>query len=717
MKLSLMLIGTLAWAASTQTWELASYSDFLRGRMKGVAVSRDGRLTLAPKVSVLFASDEPQVWSVARGGDGSLYLGTGHRGRLYKIDPAGKSSVLWTSTQPEIFAVAVQGNAVFAATAPDSKVYRIENGKAELYFDPRSKYVWALAFGPDNALYVAAGDPAKIHRVTAAGQGEVYYDTQQSHVTALAFDGQGRLLAGTEPNGILYRITAKDKAFVLYDANLPEIRAIVPGPGGAVYAAAMGGSVAKRAGAATAAAATFGATTVSTPGTSITVTDAQAGVPGTPKPEAGKAAAVAPAAVVTSSFEVAGVEKSAIYRIQPDNTVETLWTSKEENAYDLLASGGVLSFATDVQGRVYRLGADRKTTLLAETEEGEVIRLLDTSEGLTAATSNLGRVLRIGPAEAEIGTFTSPVHDANNIARWGALDLRGTGAVRLQTRSGNSARPDATWSEWAELKDGRVASPNARFLQWQAELRGGSEVSGVTLSYLPQNTPPVARAVTVTAASTAGAAKPAAAASSSSAAYTITVTDTGEASTPAGASQQTVARSGSSQLQISWQADDPDGDKLSYTLAVRGEGEKEWKTLKTAVAENTVTLDADSLADGRYWFRVVASDAPANPAAQAREAEVVSAPVVIDNTPPVVVATLAGGDIRVSATDSASPLRKAEYAVDAGAWVGLEAEDGVVDQLKETFLVKSPAAAGEHLVVIRVTDAAGNSGLAKVVVR
>ncbi len=716
MKLSLMLIGGLAWAASTQTWELASYSDFLRGRMKGVAVSRDGRLTLAPKVSVLFASDEPQVWSVARGGDGSLYLGTGHRGRLYKIDPAGKASVLWTSTQPEIFAVAVQGNAVFAATAPDSKIYRIENGKAELYFDPQSKYVWALAFGPDNALYVAAGDPAKIHRVTAAGQGEVYYDTQQSHVTALAFDGQGRLLAGTEPNGILYRITAKDKAFVLYDANLPEIRAIVPGPGGAIYAAAMGGSVSKRAGAATAAAATFSTTTVSTPGTSITVTDAQAGVTGTPKPEAAKPAAVAPAPVVTSSFEVAGVEKSAIYRIQPDNTVETLWTSKEENAYDLLASGGVLSFATDVQGRVYRLGADRKTTLVAETEEGEVIRLLETSEGLTAATSNLGRVLRIGPAEAEIGTFTSPVHDANNIARWGALDLRGTGAVRLQTRSGNSARPDATWSEWTDLKDGRVASPNARFLQWQAELRGGSEVSGVTLSYLPQNTPPVARAVTVTSAAAAAAAKPATPASST-AAYTITVTDTGEASTPAGASQQTVTRSGSSQLQITWQADDPDGDKLSYTLAVRGEGEKEWKTLKTAIAENTVSLDADSLADGRYWFRVVASDAPANPAAQARESEVISAPVVIDNTPPVVTATITGADISVSAADAASPLRKAEYAVDAGAWVLLEAEDGVVDQLKETFLVKSPAAAGEHVVVIRVTDAAGNSGLAKVVLR
>ena len=33
---------------------------------------------------------------------------------------------------------------------------------------------------------------------------------------------------------------------MLYDANLPEIRAIVPAADGAIYAAALGGSVARR---------------------------------------------------------------------------------------------------------------------------------------------------------------------------------------------------------------------------------------------------------------------------------------------------------------------------------------------------------------------------------------------------------------------------------------------------------------------------------------
>ena len=64
---------------------------------------------------------------------------------------------------------------------------------------------------------------------------------------------------------------------MLYDADLPEIRAIVPMPDGTVYAAALGGSVAKRAqSAAQAAQGAAGSGAVPTTTTTITV-EAQAG--------------------------------------------------------------------------------------------------------------------------------------------------------------------------------------------------------------------------------------------------------------------------------------------------------------------------------------------------------------------------------------------------------------------------------------------------------
>ena len=177
-----------------------------------------------------------------------------------------------------MFAIAVDSKGVvYAGTSPDGKVYRIENGKATEYFAPKARYIWSLAVAPDGALYVGTGDKGKVFRVTGRDQGELYYDTGQSHITGLAVDSQGRLLAGTEPNGILYRITAKDKAFVLYDANLPEIRAIVPMPDGTVYAAALGGSIAKRAQSANQAAQGGSSPVVTSSATTTITVEAQAG--------------------------------------------------------------------------------------------------------------------------------------------------------------------------------------------------------------------------------------------------------------------------------------------------------------------------------------------------------------------------------------------------------------------------------------------------------
>ena len=176
-------------------------------------------------------------------------------------------------------------------------------------------------------------------------------------------------------------------------------------------------------------------------------------------------------------------------------------------------------------------------------------------------------------------------------------------------------------------------------------------------------------------------------------------------------------------MQITWQAEDPDGDQLLYSLYFRGEDEREWKLAKGDLSENTLLLDGHVLADGRYFFRVTASDLPSNPPGSAREVERVSAPVLIDNTPPLVSAGApkrmgARVEIQFEAVDAASSLRRAEFSLDAGRWTPLEANDGVIDSPRERFLLPlDNLAPGERLVVVRVYDAAENAGLAKVVLR
>jgi hypothetical protein len=434
-----------------------------------------------------------------------------------------------------------------------------------------------------------------------------------------------------------------------------------------------------------------------------------------------------------------GADKSAVYRINPDNTVETLWSSKEENVYDLLALQNQILFSTDQNGRIYGLAPDLRVTLVTETAEGETTRLLPSEHSILAATGDMGRIFRLGEKPGPSGTYEAPVHDSGTASRWGSLSWRadvpaGCGLV-FRTRSGNSARPDRTWSDWsAPLTDStgaRIASPNARYIQWKMEMSGTGGatplVNSITLAYLPQNSPPVVKSISVISqAQLTSAAKSAASASSSSAAYSVTVSGADSSdpnATSAGTPTQTLTRASSQQVTVSWQAEDPDGDRLVYNLYFRAEDETQWMLLRAGTHDTSLTFDADILADGKYYFRVVASDREANTPSSAREAQLTSTPVMIDNSPPVITmgtTRYAGGaaHLEFEAVDASSALRRCEYSLDAGDWIPMEAVDGVIDSPREKFALDlTKLSAGEHLLVVRVADSANNTATARVILK
>ena len=203
------------------------------------------------------------------------------------------------------------------------------------------------------------------------------------------------------------------------------------------------------------------------------------------------------------------------------------------------------------------------------------------------------------------------------------------------------------------------------------------------------------------------------------------MTDTGEApaASSSTSSTQSNTRLQSVQTQISWQADDPDSDRLVYALYFRAEEESTWHLLRNRLFENSFLLDADVLADGRYYFKVVASDAPANAVEFALEAELASSPVLIDNTPPTVTfgkVTRNGAvvDADIEADDKTSPLRLCEYSIDAGFWQPVAAVDGVTDSPRQRFhLHLDHLKEGEHLLAVRAYDTSNNAGLARVVLK
>jgi sugar lactone lactonase YvrE len=743
-------------AASTKVWEISDFTDFTPGKFENLSLTYEGRLTLGPSLDPLYSSDQPVIWDTAVAQDGSIYVATGHQGHVYRVDPKGEHKLFWAAPEIEVFSIAVAPNGdLYAGTSPNGKIYRITpNGQAGVFFNPGETYIWSLEFAPaksggksqfggPEALFAGTGEKGKIYRVDPAGQGEVYFDTEQRHVMSLAFDPQGKLLAGTDPNGILYRVDAKDKAFALYDSDLPEVRALQVSPNGDIYAAAMGGGVSETPQAVPSAVTSLGSTAVMT--ITATATAEEPGpdvVPKSPVPTPAPGRGQTPAVTVTQpATSYSGVEKAALLRVRPGVAVEKLWSSQEENILALSlsqASEPQLLFATDAAGRIYRLEKDRRISLVAQAEQDQITRLAAAPGGLLLSTAHSGKLYRLGATPRQ-GSYETAVYDSGGVSQWGRLSWLGEApqgtTVRFQTRTGNSGRPDATWSDWskpaepAEGGDGEsISSPAARYIQWRVELNGNGDapvtIDKVGITYLPQNAPPVIQSVDV---ATAVPAKDAAAGSSTNssadntASYSVTVSASGNgASQASGSDTQTVGAAGRQVLTISWQAEDPDSDPLTAEVHFRGEDETVWKLLKDDIRESKLEIDSESLADGAYRFRVAVSDRRANPPGVSESVNRVSRSILVDHTPPQVKPLAGEGrkTARFEASDAASLLQQAEYSLDAGPWQPVYPDDTILDSRSETFTLKlADLPPGEHLITLRVRDRTGNAGLGKAVIR
>ena len=79
--------------------------------------------------------------------DGSLFVGTGNEGKVFRVDPQGKGSLFFDSAELEVHALAPAPNGgLYVGTSPDGKIYKVDrNGTAATFFNPDDKYIWALA--------------------------------------------------------------------------------------------------------------------------------------------------------------------------------------------------------------------------------------------------------------------------------------------------------------------------------------------------------------------------------------------------------------------------------------------------------------------------------------------------------------------------------------------------------------------------------------------
>lgn len=727
-------------AVDTAFWQIGTFDEFLQGTLRDVSLSKEGELTLAPEAQVVFNPEEALALSLAADRNHNLYVGTGHQGKVFRVDSSQKGSLVFTAPEPDVFALAAAPDGtLYVGSSPEGKIYRVTpDGKSSVLNDPKVKYIWALALDAKGNLYAGTGDQGKVLRVDPTGKAEVIFDSKQTHIMCLAVDRDGNLLAGSVPNGLIYRLTPQGKAFVLHQASLPEIHDLATDSQGRIYAAALGGVGGK--GTPQLFPAPGVAPTVSVPTATVTVTtgsedaakEEQGPTPATPA--ASSFNRPAPQAVPFPTPQIPQGRGSLI-QILPDYTVETVWSSNNESIFGLAVSGNHVLFSTDSNGRIFDLIPSRdgrKLTLLTQTHETLATRLLLEGTDLYIATSNVAKLFRLGAIPAREGRYESPVKDTKFVSNWGMLawraDAPSGASLEFYSRSGNSERPDQTWSDWAgpyrQAEGSPILSPAARYLQWRAVFRASGAacptLNDVTVSYLSRNLPPQVRSLNVS--TSAERTSPIGAPSG------VGISPGGPNAPPSPSPSFSPAQSGGSgparaPTTLSWQADDPNGDQLVYSVYVQATDEQEWHLLKDRLRQTSYTVEPNTLPDGKYVARLVASDEESNPPQAARSSELVSAPFWVDNTPPqvrILKQEVTGGRIQVQfqAQDDTSPLRSAETTVDRDDWYEIYSDDGIVDSRLETFTVKADKLEpGEHILALRAFDTAGNAGLGKAVIR
>jgi hypothetical protein len=113
------------------------------------------RFEKEPKI--LFQSQADRyIYAIALDSEGTLYLATGPRGRIYRLPPFG--------------------------------------GDAEIVYESRDKNILCLSFAPDGSLLAGTDTRGLVYRIDVKTKtARVLYDSQQMEITALATDPKGNI--------------------------------------------------------------------------------------------------------------------------------------------------------------------------------------------------------------------------------------------------------------------------------------------------------------------------------------------------------------------------------------------------------------------------------------------------------------------------------------------------------------------------------------------
>lgn len=653
-----------AHAVGTRTFDLDTLDELAGGDLRGVAIDSQGRVRAGWNLGDLTLNDTSSVLGSLTLDDGSVLLATaGAGGKIIKI-AGGKPSVFAETKQLAVTALAdAGGGTVYAATLPKGKIFKIDGkGQAtELPAIVDADNVLALAYDKKKStLYAATGPNGKLFAVNGnGGAATLVFDSDETSLTSVAVADDGTVYAGSSGKALLFKITGPGRATLAMDCPGDEVKSIVPLKGGALFATCN--------------------------------EFAEGPEPRMKRPDAGLAPA-GPQPVTTAPRGRPG--KGHLFRVESDGRFEKLFSSNEAHFTTLAVDdAGKPYVGTGAEGRVYTVDENHTVTLMADTEERQVNAIAVSGKTKYVVGSDPAVFHEIRGTGGADATWTSKVLDASLRATFGRISWRSDGAVEVSSRTGNSALPDATWSEWstALTAPGKTNSPPGRYIQVRARFakEPNALLREVVVPFVTDN----ARAVVLNVDVQQGKA--------------------GGTGTPSSGSD---IPSRTSTVKLAWKVDNPDNDQLRYRVQYRFDTQPNtWRDLTKpddTLTKAEIDWDTASLPEGTYRVRVEATDEIANPPDRITRHSLESGPILVDNTAPVFRSlTATGRRIKADIVDGLGPIVRIDFAVDGRTdFRPLGAADGVLDEPTEQVDVDFAKilSAGNHLVAVRAFDQAGN---------
>jgi hypothetical protein len=704
--LLLTLSSATAEAGKVKVWHHHTPAQYDKAQFTQAVVSNEGAVRLSRQLQPLTSLDATHIWDVVEVRDGVLYAATGDEGKIFKITPDGKATVVYASEDSQVLCLALAPDgSIYAGTGPGGRVVRLDSkGEAKVLYASSESYVWSLAIdAKGEAIYAGTGPKGRIYKITPEGKASIFYTTKQEHILSLAVGPDGTLYAGADKGGLIYRIDARGKGFVVFSASQAEVRTLRVTADG-IYAGTS--SPTRRRGAI---------------GTTPNSASSSSGIPGASptsasvtKPETQEGTGHTASAAGTTSPTSGGREtgrgdmasaqaspspgENSLYRISQDGTVREVFREKALVMCQLRRNGRIF-IGTGMNGQLFEVDeSSRERSEIARLDHGQILCLLARRDGsIIVGTGDPGKLYVLQDKFASKGSVVSEVLDAKMISKWGALrwtaDTPAGAMLSISARSGNVAEPDDTWSDWSteqsDPKTAAVLAPPARYLQYRVTLASTNAdatpvLHGLTIRYMTTNQAPE-----------------------------VTLLDVPDL--------DAVNQENPKKIRIKWNATDANEDELTYSLYVKKDGWVNWVLLEENLEKKEFEWDATTTPSGRYHIKVVASDRKDNSEEEALTGEKIGGPFIVCHDSPKVTVKVTGmdGDQAAIEATASSPLVRiasASFSLNGKKWVNVFPTDGLFDKKSESFKFKTESLKpGAYVLVLKVRDAAANTGTADVV--